>query len=140
MEDLLSESRALSELLLSSSDLAREIFSDIAADLDIPVSVARALCLLEKPEPMSGLACKLRCDKSYITPLTDQMESLGFVERVPGADRRIKMLELTQTGKATRDKLEAQIAQLSPIMTGLTQAEREMLKSLLTKVAASKAS
>jgi DNA-binding MarR family transcriptional regulator len=139
MEDLLSESRNLSELLLSSSDLAREIFADIATDLDIPVSVARALCLLEKPEPMSGLACKLRCDKSYITPLTDQMESLGFVERVPGADRRIKMLELTPTGKATRDKLEAQIAQLSPVMRGLTQAERQTLGALLAKVAAAKA-
>jgi DNA-binding MarR family transcriptional regulator len=136
MEDLLSESRHLSELLLSSSDLAREIFADIASELDISVPVARALCLLEKPEPMSGLALKLHCDKSYITPLTDQMESLGFVERVPGADRRTKMLELTALGEATRDKLESQIAQLSPVMTGLTQEERKSLKALLTKVAA----
>jgi DNA-binding MarR family transcriptional regulator len=138
MKDLLSESRNLSELLLSSSDLAREIFANIASDLDIPVSVARALCLLEKPEPMSGLAVKLRCDKSYITPLTDQMESLGFVERVPGADRRIKMLELTSTGEATRDKLESQIARLNPVMTGLTKAERITLEALLKKVVATK--
>jgi DNA-binding MarR family transcriptional regulator len=138
MKDLLSESRNLSELLLSSSDLAREIFADIASDLDIPVSVARALCLLEKPEPMSGLAVKLRCDKSYITPLTDQMESLGFVERVPGADRRIKMLELTSAGEATRDKLESQIARLNPVMTGLTKAERITLEALLKKVVATK--
>ncbi len=138
MKDLLSESRNLSELLLSSSDLAREIFANIASDLDIPVSVARALCLLEKPEPMSGLAVKLRCDKSYITPLTDQMESLGLVERVPGADRRIKMLELTSTGEATRDKLESQIALLNPVMTGLTKAERITLEALLQKVVATK--
>ncbi len=138
MEDLLSESRHLSELLLSSSDAAREIFAAIAADLNIPVSVARALCVLEKPEPMSGLAVKLRCDKSYITPLTDQMEALGFVTRVPGADRRTKMIELTSRGTKTRDKLESHIAQLSPMMNGLTKSERQTLALLLEKIAAAK--
>jgi DNA-binding MarR family transcriptional regulator len=135
MSDLLSESRDLSMLLLSSSDLAREIFAEIASGLKIPVPVARALCLLEKPEPMSWLAVKLRCDKSYITPLTDQMEALGYVKRVPGADRRTKMIELTTKGQSVRDELEAQIIRLSPMMNRLSKLERQMLKTLLEKVA-----
>jgi DNA-binding MarR family transcriptional regulator len=135
MADLLSESRSLSELLLSSGDLARNVFAEISAGLDIPVAVARALCLLEKPESMSGLALKHRCDKSYITPLTDQMEALGYVKRVPGPDRRTKMIELTKKGQTTRDKLELEIANLSPMMNRLTKSERQTLKSLLEKVA-----
>lgn len=135
MTDLLSESRKLSELLLLSSALARDTFAEISAGLGIPVSIARALCTLERPEPMSELAMKLRCDKSYITPLTDQMEELGFANRVPGVDRRTKMIELTMKGQKTRDKLEAQIAKISPMMNKLTVAERKTLRNLLEKVA-----
>ena len=134
MADLLSESRSLSELLLSTSDLAREVFAEISAGLEVPVSVARALCTLEKSESMSGLAVKLRCDKSYITPLTDQMEALGFVNRVPGPDRRIKMIELTKKGEVARNKLEEEIAKLSPMMNRLTKTERQTLRALLEKV------
>jgi DNA-binding MarR family transcriptional regulator len=135
MANLLSESRNLSELLLFTSDLAREIFAEISAGLEVPVSVARALCTLEKSESMSGLAAKLRCDKSYVTPLTDQMEELGFVKRVPGADRRTKMIELTNRGQVTRDNLEAEIAKLSPMMNRLSVEERKTLRALLEKVA-----
>lgn len=135
MSDLLSESRTLSELLLSSSDLSREIFAEIAAGLKIPVHVARALCVLEKPEPMSSLAIKLRCDKSYITPLADQMEELGYVKRIPGVDRRTKMIEVTTKGKVVRDKLEAEIIRLSPMMNRLSKSERLALMTLLEKVA-----
>jgi DNA-binding MarR family transcriptional regulator len=138
MSDLLSESRNLSELLLSSSYLAREIFAEIASGLKIPVPAARALCLLEKPEPMSWLAMKLRCDKSYITPLTDQMEELGYVKRIPGDDRRTKMIELTGKGQSARDKLESEIIRLSPMMNRLSKSERQTLKTLLEKVATAK--
>lgn len=134
MEDLLSESRSLSELLLASSGLAREIFAKIASDLNVPVSVARALCTLEKPESMSSLALKLRCDKSYVTALTDQMEILRFVERAPGADRRTKLIELTRAGELIRGKLEAEIANLSPMMNKLTKSERQILRVLLEKI------
>ena len=135
MTDLLSESRNLSELLLSSSESAREMYVEIASRLELPVALARALCLLEKPETMTGLALKHRCDKSYITSLTDQMEALGYVKRVPGEDRRTKMIELTNKGLKTRTKLEHEIAQLSPMMNRLTKLERQTLRELLEKVA-----
>ena len=134
MADRLSEARNLSELLLSSSDLSRGIFAEIAGGLEIPVSVARALCTLENSESMSGLAVKLRCDKSYITPLTDQMEAMGYVKRVPGPDRRTKIIELTNKGQIARATLETEIAKLSPMMNRLTKSERETLRSLLEKV------
>lgn len=134
MNDLLTESRKLSEFLLSSGDLAKEIFAGIAADLGIPVAVARALCTLDKSESMSNLAVKLRCDKSYITPLTDQMEDLGYVKRVPGPDRRTKLIELTRNGQTLRSKLESEITKQSPIMNRLNKAERQTLGALLEKI------
>ena len=133
----LNEARELSELLIQSSDKARELFATIAQELDLPVSVTRALCAMEEPAPMSELATRLRCDKSYITPLADQLESLSLVRRIPGPDRRTKMLELTPYGVDVRDKLETRVAELSPAMNVLSEEERVALRALLEKVVAS---
>ena len=134
MNELLGEARQLSKLLMASAEISRGIFAAIANELGLPVPIARALCELDEPQPMTGLAERLACDKSYITPLADQMESLGYVNRVPGADRRIKVLELTATGQKVRDELERQIAQRSPAMASLTSSERSQLSALLQKV------
>ncbi|MDH6423432.1 MarR family winged helix-turn-helix transcriptional regulator [Aurantimicrobium minutum] len=133
-QDALSEARVLSYLLVASSDKAKDLFATIANEMDIPVSVTRALCAMEGPAPMSELASRLRCDKSYITPLADQLEEMSLVKRVPGPDRRVKMLELTPQGIELRNRLEARIAELSPAMNSLTESERSVLKTLLEKI------
>jgi DNA-binding MarR family transcriptional regulator len=135
-QDALSEARDLSYLLLASSDKAKDLFATIANELDIPVPVTRALCAMEGPAPMSELATRLRCDKSYITPLADQLEKMALVKRIPGPDRRVKILELTPEGIELRDILEARIAELSPVMNALTVSERSVLKTLLEKISA----
>ena len=134
-EKALTEARDLAELLIASSDAAKALFAGIASELQLPVSVTRALCALDEPAPMSVLAARLRCDKSYITPIADQLESLALVERVPGPDRRTKMLALTPHGESVRDKLEARVSELSPAMIALSESERTQLKSLLLKIA-----
>jgi DNA-binding MarR family transcriptional regulator len=130
----LLEARRLSQLLLSASELSREIFAQIAGEVGVPVQVARALCLLEGPISMSELATKFTCDKSYITPLADQMEEKGLLERVPGTDRRTKLLNLTPHGISVQTKLETQIAKRSPVMVSLTPSERESLEQLLARL------
>lgn len=130
----LLEARMLAQLLLSATELSREIFAEIAGEIGVPVQVARALCLLEGEIPMSELAAKFTCDKSYITPLADQMEEMGLIERVPGTDRRTKLLTLTPQGEDAQARLEAQIALRSPVMVSLTPAERETLEELLAKL------
>jgi len=134
-DSLLQEARLLSELLLDSSEHAREIFTSIAAELEVPVSIARALCAFEGPALMSELASKLHCDKSYVTTLVDQLEELSLMNRVPGADRRTKVLELTAKGTSLRNKLESRVAKLSPAMQALNAAERKTLEGLLSKIA-----
>lgn len=130
----LLEARRLAQLLLSATELSREIFAEIAGEIGVPVQVARALCLLEGDISMSELATKFTCDKSYITPLADQMEEMGLVERVPGPDRRTKLLTLTDHGGNVQAQLENQIARRSPVMVSLTSTERTTLGHLLEKI------
>jgi DNA-binding MarR family transcriptional regulator len=130
----LAEARELSQLMIDAADLSKDVFSNIAQELNIPVSLARAICLLETPAPMTELAARLACDKSYITPLADQMESLGLINRVPGADRRTKLLELTPKGKAVRKSLGEKVAEFSPVMVALNSAERATFMKLLAKI------
>lgn len=126
--------RHLSQMLLAAADRSREEFAGIAQELDIPAHLARALCILEDAAPMTELATRLECDKSYITPLADQMESLGLVNRVQGRDRRTKLLALTARGKSVRNLLEDQIAERSPVIVSLDEAERVELERLLRKL------
>ncbi len=130
----LATARHLSQLLLAAADLSREVFAEIAEHIGVPVHLARALCLLQDAAPMNELATKLACDKSYITPLADDMESLDLVKRVPGKDRRTKLLALTPKGVAVRDALETQIALRSPVMERLNDVDRATLESILTKL------
>lgn len=130
----LLEARRLAQLLLSATELSREIFAEIAGEIGVPVQVARALCLLEGKISMTELATKFTCDKSYITPLADQMEEMGLIERVPGEDRRTKLLTLTPHGEETQAQLEAQIALRSPVMVSLSKSERQQLEKLLSKM------
>lgn len=130
----LSTARHLSQLLLSAADLSRDIFAEIADEAGVPVQTARALCLLDSPAPMSQLATKFACDKSYITPLAAQLEALGLVTRTPGSDRRTKLLELTPHGISVQTALGNQIARRSPVIASLSDDERETLELLLTKL------
>ena len=129
-------SRRLSHLLVLSADLSKTVFADIAASLNVPVHLARAVLLLEEPAPMNDLSQKLACDKSYITQLADQLEELGLIERLAGADRRTKLLSLTASGKALRTKLAKAAGRQSPIMKSLTEKERAQLAALLEKILA----
>ena len=128
--------RQLSQLLVLSADLSKNVFADIAASLNVPVQLARAVLLLEEPAPMSDLSQKLTCDKSYITQLADQLEDLELIERVPGTDRRTKLLSLTAKGQALRTKLALAAGSKSPIMKSLNDAERTQFAALLNKILA----
>lgn len=52
---------------------------------------------------------RLDCNRSNVTAIGDQLEQRGLVVRVPGADRRMKLLALTEDGKAERDRVEAAV-------------------------------
>ncbi|MBW3630045.1 MAG: MarR family transcriptional regulator, partial [Gemmatimonadetes bacterium] len=65
----------------------------------------RALLALAEAAPMRSLAGQLRCDASNVTGLADRLEVRGLVTRVgQQGDRRVKLLALTDAGRALRDE------------------------------------
>src|SRR5438445_5667984 len=78
------------------------------AEFDLSPVQCHVLHLLEpdQPLPMGRLAETLSCDASNVTGLVDRLEARGLVERRPsGADRRVKVLQLTPTGSRLRSHL-----------------------------------
>ena len=130
----IDEARRLAQLLLGAAQRAQSAFAAIAAELTLPVAIARVICQLSEPIALHQLAATMACDKSYITPLADQLEVLGLAIRLPGPNRRSKVLQLTAQGEAMRMRLEAHIAARSPVMTALNEHERDILSDLLAKI------
>lgn len=135
-ERRLAEAHRLSEMLIDVVDQAKADFTRMAAGFDLPVHLARAVLALNNPAPMRELAEQLTCDRSYITNLADQLEERGLVTRVPGADRRIKLLQLTRSGRSLRDRLSQAVAEDALVLRRLTTAERKALAPLLEKLLA----
>lgn len=106
-------------------------FEAIAAGFGLTALQARTLLWLEEPSAMSSLAEHLQCDASNVTGLADRLDRLGLVTRVPGADRRVKLLSLTPAGLQTRTSLARKVAAGSTVTARLTPAQRRQLSDLL---------
>jgi DNA-binding MarR family transcriptional regulator len=132
----LGESRILSSRLLQVAERVRGDFADLVGEVGLTPLQARTVLWLEEPSPMRGLARHLDCDASNVTGLADRLEELGVVERVSGADRRVKLLRLTTRGAWLRTDLAARIAAGSTVTAKLTAAERTQLAGLLDKLLA----
>lgn len=97
-----------------------------------------ALQTLDEPTPMGELAKQLACDSSNVTWITDRLEERGLVERQPAEhDRRVKLLVLTQKGRALRAELEERLSEPPPPIAALSNSEQRTLRDLLGRVAES---
>lgn len=130
----LAEAHALSARLLQVAERAMADFADVVAELGLTPLQARAVLWLERPSAMRGLADHLTCDASNITGLADRLEELGVVERIPGEDRRVKLLRLTHRGIALRADVVEHLARGSTVTARLTAAERRQLAALLERL------
>ena len=129
-----AEARDTAALLMAVTERTRRSFEDVAARFDLTPAQARAVLALADAAPMRSLAEHLRCDASNITGLADRLEARGLVARAEQhGDRRVKLLELTGTGRELRTALEAAMLQASPVMTSLDDDERKVLRGLLHK-------
>ena len=130
----LAEARQLSQMLVDIADKAKAVFAETAATFDLPVHLARAVLMLGNPAPMRDLADQLACDRSYITNLADQLEERGLVTRIPGEDRRVKLLQLTPAGVALRNEISEVVAERALVLSRLNEDERKALFPLLEKL------
>lgn len=130
-EKRVEEAQELSRMLVLITEQSKADFAAIASSLGLPVHLARAVVLLAVPAPMRELAAQLGCDRSYITILADQLHERGLVERIPGADRRVKLLKLTDAGVQMRSDISEAVADRALVLRRLTDDQRRTLRPLL---------
>jgi DNA-binding MarR family transcriptional regulator len=112
----------------------------LSRELDLSPPQMYALRHLQpgRPRPMGDLARYLVCDNSNLTGVTDRLEKRGLVERRQGeADRRVKMLVLTDDGAALRALILERIREPIPGFDMLEPDDRDQLLALLERVATS---
>ncbi len=86
---------------------------------------------------MGEMARGIGCDPSYITALVDDLDGRGLARREAAADdRRVKIIVLTDQGRALADEIAAVFAVPPASFSSLSQAELRQLRDLLDKVIA----
>lgn len=65
----------------------------------------KALCL-RGPQPQKDIAASLLKTGGNVTMVVDNLEKLGFVERVAHpSDRRMSIIQITESGRATFERI-----------------------------------
>jgi DNA-binding MarR family transcriptional regulator len=125
------ESRELARLVVQAATNARQGFAKSAGGFGIPITLCRALLLLDEPRSMRHIAEQLGCDPSYVTSLADQLAEYGLAARTTGHDRRVKLIAATATGAALRTRLATAVSGDAAFGRQLTTEQRTQLKELL---------
>lgn len=132
-EDRLHE---IPQLLFGVTEQVRSTFESACGEFELTPPQARTLLALEEPRQMRWLADVLRCDASNVTGIADRLEARGLATRQSDEqDRRVRLLALTKRGHVVRRKIRSMIERRSPLITNLSEQERETLRALLAKIA-----
>ncbi len=90
--------------------------------------------LHDGPLPMGSVAEVLSRDASTMTGIADRLEERGLIARQPGsADRRVKLLGLTDAGRELVDAIDGPFSSDIAGISTLTDAERTKLTKLLQR-------
>ena len=125
------------QLLVQLFFTQRASLPPLAADLQLSPAQCHVLHLIEpdRPVPMGQLAETLACDASNVTGLVDRLESRGLVRRRPSAaDRRVKVLVLTQTGTRLRALLVDRMTAPPAAFERLSPREQRTLVRILSRL------
>lgn len=81
------------------------------------------------------LARSLGLDGSSLVRLLDMLEERGLVRRTDGADRRCKLLTLTEEGRALTERTRAVVTALEEHMLGdLNEAEAATMLNVMERI------
>jgi DNA-binding MarR family transcriptional regulator len=106
----------------------------IAAEFELSPMQAHVLRLLEpgQPLPMRTLARKLCCDASNVTGIVDRLEERGLVQRTAApADRRVRMLVVTDSGLALRRRMLKRMSEAPEPIARLSADDQRALREIL---------
>src|SRR5437764_5893348 len=86
--------------------VAHDRILDVAFELGLPPGMLKGIMHLgDDGIRMRDLAEHWRCDASYVTAITDGLESRGLAERrALTSDRRVKTVALTERGRRIRER------------------------------------
>ena len=118
---------------------SRRRFLAIASEFELAPAQLMALKALDPddPVPMRDLAEALACDNSNVTGIIDRLEDRGLVERRPSAaDRRVKMLVVTEAGIDVRRRVKDRMEEAPEPLKRLTADEQVLLRDLMRKALA----
>lgn len=91
----------------------------------------------ERPQSQQSLAATTGLDKSTMVATVDELEGSGLVERRPDpADRRVRLVTVTDSGWATADAARAVVARTEHELLADLGNDREVLRSLLLRALA----
>ena len=95
------------------------------------------LGLLDEPRPMGELAQHMHCDNSNITGIVDRLSERGLVERrAAEGDRRVKLVALTDEGRAIRTELIRRRTEPPDEIAALSDADLRRLQRIFTEALA----
>ncbi|MFG1602468.1 MarR family winged helix-turn-helix transcriptional regulator [Actinoplanes sp. NPDC049265] len=130
--DLTAAVVAHHELFLMTGDRLTQVF----AELSLTPATAHALWLLDPQAPppaMKTMAERLYCNASNLTFVSNQLVDRGLARReVDPADRRSRVLVLTERGREVRDELIRETLARTPFAT-LGPDEVAQLRVLLER-------
>lgn len=105
------------------------------AEVDLTSTDLWALRSIDGPMPMKELALCMDFDPSYVTVVADRLEARGLIERQPHpTDRRVKNLVLTTKGAEMKAAAPDLIWSGDTMFGALSDAERDLLLDLVTKL------
>lgn len=109
-------------------------FLAIARELGLRPATFGALRALDEPRTMSEIAKLLRCDNSNVTGIVDGLEERGLATRVASeADRRVKLIALTDEGRRVRGRLVQAVEKPPSWLASLSKADQRTLRDLLRR-------
>ncbi|MDX6655881.1 MAG: hypothetical protein QOH62_674 [Solirubrobacteraceae bacterium] len=128
-----AEAWALMQRLLGPQ---RRRFMALASEYELSPPQLGALKAMDPDQPlaMSQLAGILGCDNSNVTGIVDRLEYRGLVERRPADhDRRVKLLALTDEGRALRESLAERLHAPPAELAALSAADQRALRDILAR-------
>ena len=136
--DQSSQTLELNERLVELVIRVRQAWRVLVIEFELTDVQSRSLLFLYRgPVSSRELAEHLEIDASNITNLIDRLEERGLVRREaqPG-DRRVKLLVITEAGRALVDNLQERIISQSLVDHTLSAADEAELIRLLGLVLA----
>ena len=129
----LAETRAIAGLLVALVGQTATQISQCAEQCGLSAVQASALLQIDGSMSMRELSARLGGHASTATGIADRLAARGLVERHDDADdRRVKRVNLTPEGAATRTQLVACMESArTPPFARLSTAERKQLHDLL---------